>query len=177
MPGLLPAHPLLLTKLGASEQTTARSLYVCSIKLEIASFSIIVKHYIASCAHSHTSTHRVHVARVHLHKRMELARRRELGRGRRWPQALPPLGPLPPLPPLSLSAATIAATHRRCLHLHPPRFSAFPSAMPSALGPSIAAAHRYRPRRVGRRRQHRPPASATAIAASCVATTAKGRGG
>jgi hypothetical protein len=32
-------------------------------------------------------------------------------------------------------------------------------------------------RRVRRRRQHRPPASVTAIAATCVATTAKGRGG
>jgi hypothetical protein len=42
---------------------------------------------------------------------MELAGRRELGGGRRWPQALPPLPPLQALPPLSLSAATFAATH------------------------------------------------------------------
>ena len=64
---------------------------------------------------------------------------------------------------------------RRRHHLHPPRFSAFPSTTPSASAVHIAAAHRCRPRRVRRRRQHRPPASATAIAATCVATTAKGR--
>ena len=109
---------------------------------------------------------------------MELAGRRELGGGRRWPQALPPLPPLQALPPLSLSAATFAATHAAAsISTHPPRFSTFPSAMPSASAIHIAAAHRCCPRRVGRRGQHRSPASVTASAATCVATTAKGRGG
>jgi hypothetical protein len=128
-----------------------RDQYMCAqIKLEIASFSIIVKHYIASCAHGHTSkAYTVYMPR-------ELTTRREVRRREA----------------LASDAAAVAAVaaflslrchhrrhSRRRHHLHPARlhFPAFPpSAMPSAV-------HRCRPSLPPTPRPSPPPASAACI--------------
>jgi hypothetical protein len=139
-----------------SAQVTARSVFVCSHKIRKGPIQVD-KHYIASCAHGHTSTHRVQSARVHLQLhgagRAERARRREaLASGTAAVAAVAAAA-------ASLSLRRHLRCHsRRRLHLHPPRFSAFPSARPSA-----SAIHRCRPSLPPTPRRSPPPASTARI--------------